>query len=172
MLAPDHILHPARVLVEDVAVQKDQRTKLLMRRRGAHLPLPCQRREKPRALVLAHLQRMALPMEQDQPLDPADVCLRSRDTIMPQPDRPGPGRVTEACALREHESFRQRDGVADHSRGTPVANTRTHWKTSWTNMTPVSARSEPSVVHRRASYGRSLPGVPLRRVPQLPLHQV
>jgi hypothetical protein len=155
-----------------VAVQKDQRTKRLMRRRGAHLPLHCQRREKPRALVLAHLQGMALPMEQDQPLDPTDICLLRPHTIMSQPDRPGPGRVTEACALRECESSRQRDGVADHGRGTPVINTRPHWKTSWTNMTPVSARSNPSVVHRRASYDRSLPGVPLRSVPQLPPQQV
>ena len=43
MLGADHIRQPAEVLVEDLAVQKDQRTKRLMRRRGAHLPLHCQR---------------------------------------------------------------------------------------------------------------------------------
>ena len=51
------------------------------------MPVHRQRREKPRDLVLAHLQGMALPMEQDKPLDPADIYLLRPHTIMPQPDR-------------------------------------------------------------------------------------
>ena len=56
-----YIHRPVEVLAEDVAGQKGQRTERLILRRGAHTPVNRQSREKPRDLVLAHLQGMALP---------------------------------------------------------------------------------------------------------------
>jgi hypothetical protein len=85
-LGPHHFIQPAELLVKDVAVQKDQRTERLMLRRGAHLPVHGQRREKPRHLVLAHLQGMALPMDLDKPRDPADIRFLRPDAGMPNPN--------------------------------------------------------------------------------------
>jgi hypothetical protein len=45
-----------------------------------------QRREKLRDLVFTHLQGMALPMEQDIALDPADVGLLRPYAVMPHAD--------------------------------------------------------------------------------------
>jgi hypothetical protein len=75
------------VLVEDVTVQKEQGTARLMLRRCAHLPASHQRREKAGDLVIAHLQRMALALKQDKPLDSADVCLPRSHTIVLHPHR-------------------------------------------------------------------------------------
>jgi hypothetical protein len=38
-------------------------------------------------LILAHLQRMTLAMDQNKPLDPADICLLRPDVVASHPDR-------------------------------------------------------------------------------------
>jgi hypothetical protein len=86
-LGADHLLQPAEVQAEHVAVQKDQRTERLILRRGAYLSVHCQFREKLRDLVRTHLLGMALPVEQDKPLNPTDIRLFRPYAIVPQPDR-------------------------------------------------------------------------------------
>jgi hypothetical protein len=86
-LGADNILQPAQVLAEDVAVQKEQRIERLILCRCAHLLVNRQRREKPSDLVLAYLQRLALAMEEDKPLDPTDLGLLCPDAVVSHRDR-------------------------------------------------------------------------------------
>jgi hypothetical protein len=110
-LGPNHIIQPAEVLVKDVAAQKDQRTERLILRRGAHLPVHGQRREKPRNLVLAYLQGMALAMEQDQPLDPADIRFLRPYAEVPHPN--GLPHLTKQLGLMPYRSVRDADNTLE-----------------------------------------------------------
>src|SRR5262245_16191973 len=118
-----------------------------------------QRREKPCDLLLAHLQGMALAMEQDIALDPADIRLLRPYAVVPHPDHL-PNLVEQlrlvpprsATYLRKVLEYWRRSRVA------PTFNTRLRWIAPWMNMTPPRVSNNCSMVHSHASHSLTLPG--------------
>ena len=137
------------------------------------MPVYRQRREKPRNLVLAHLQRMTLAMEQDNPLDPADVRFLRPYAVVPHTD--GLLHLIKQLGLVSYRSVRDVDNTLEcpmRSRDTPLINTQPLWEQPRTSLTPASASRNTSCVRIPDSHGRTLLGGLFGRPPLLPLPQV
>src|SRR5437588_12518947 len=86
-LRPFEILHPVKLLLQDFAVQKNERTKRLILRGGSHLLIDSQMIEELLHLMGTHLHWMSLVMKEDVALDPINVGGFSAQTVMLAPNR-------------------------------------------------------------------------------------
>jgi len=74
-LGPDHAIKPGQVLLQDVAVEEQERAQRLVLGGGRDFALDGQGTEEARDLGGAHVGGMALAVEEDVPADPSDVRL-------------------------------------------------------------------------------------------------
>jgi len=82
-LRPDHVVEPWQVLLEDVAIQEEERAQCLVLGRRRHVALDGERAEELRDLRCAHLGRMTLAMEEDEPADPRQIGTLGAPAEMP-----------------------------------------------------------------------------------------
>ena len=107
-LRVDEVVQPGDVLLEDLAVEKEERAEGLVLRRCRDLPIDGQRRQKVRELRRSHLGRMALAVEEDVAADPGDIRLLGATAIVPDAD--GLADAVEQARLGRVG----RAGLADH----------------------------------------------------------
>jgi hypothetical protein len=81
-LGPDHVIEPGQVLVQDVAVEEQERAQRLVLGGGGNLALDGEGAEEARDLGGAHLGGMALVVDEDAPADPSDVSLLGAATAV------------------------------------------------------------------------------------------
>ncbi len=74
-LCAHKVIEPRNPLIQHLAVEEQKRAQRLVLGGGRHFSLDGERREKLRDLRGAHLDGMALAVEQDVSADPRDVCL-------------------------------------------------------------------------------------------------
>jgi len=79
------VVEPGQALMQDVAVENQQRAQRLVLARCVHLPFDSERAEKLRDLGPAHLGRMPLAVKQDEATDPSDIGLLGAPTAVAQP---------------------------------------------------------------------------------------
>jgi hypothetical protein len=82
---PHDILEPRLILMQDVAVEKQQRAQRLVLRRRRHPSFDGERAEKLRDLRRPHFDGMALAVKQDVSADPRDVGLLGAAAPVAQP---------------------------------------------------------------------------------------
>jgi hypothetical protein len=87
---------------EQDSVEEKQGAHRLVLGRGGDVPGDSQVREEVFDLAFAHLERMPLAVEEEEPLDPLDVGILGADPGMPRPERvphaleqPGPTFLRE-----------------------------------------------------------------------------
>jgi len=69
-LRPDHVVEPRQILLENVAIQEEERAQRLILRGCRHVAFDGERAEKLGDLRSAHLGWMALAVEEDEAADP------------------------------------------------------------------------------------------------------
>ena len=82
---PHDVFEPGQVLMQNVAIQEQERAQRLILGRCGHAPLDGQRAQKLCDLRGAHFGGMALAMKQNEAADPSDVGLLRTPAAVTQP---------------------------------------------------------------------------------------
>ena len=86
LLSPNHIIKPVKLVIEHLLVEGQDGRKRLVLCGGCHLSCHCKVRQEGRNLLLTHLVRMALVVEQDETADPLYIGLLGSQALMPDPN--------------------------------------------------------------------------------------
>lgn len=133
----DDPVHPGEIAAQDFAIEEEDRAQRLVLGRCAHAAPYCKIGEEGGDLGLPHLHRVPLPVEEDEPEDPADVCLFRAEAVVAGADR-HPHAIEELGASREI----MRRGCGRSPFGDPRDSARRH-------PSPRSNRAAPGRGSRR-----------------------
>ena len=101
-LCADEIFQSREGLLEDVAVEEEERRERLVLGRGGDAGMGREVREESVDLPLAHLGRMPLAVEQDEAADPGGVRLLGAEAVVAHPDRLAEAIEQTRSARRVH----------------------------------------------------------------------